>query len=165
MQTIRARACALALATIACAPPSSNGSAEPILEATGPARTAVREQAIASPIRVLTLPAPWDTRNTLIVEPAYYAVSAYSPEVSIGLQGTNVLHHPGDGRPAPQREQQVRGFPALVTQDEGIRSITWAENGVFYALDVECAHPFSDPRCTEDAFIVELANALVEVQP
>lgn len=56
----------------------------------------------------------------------------------------------------------VRGKPALVTVNEGIWSATWIENGVSYALDIECASPDA-PSCASDALVRELAAELVYV--
>jgi hypothetical protein len=56
----------------------------------------------------------------------------------------------------------VRGAPAFVTANEGIWSASWIENGVSYALDVECASPEA-PACASDALVVELASELVYV--
>ncbi|WP_437793364.1 hypothetical protein [Sorangium sp. So ce693] len=56
----------------------------------------------------------------------------------------------------------VRGAPAFVTANEGIWSAAWIENGVSYALDVECASPEA-PACASDALVLELAAELVYV--
>ncbi|WP_437587189.1 hypothetical protein [Sorangium sp. So ce1000] len=56
----------------------------------------------------------------------------------------------------------VRGAPALVTANEGIWSASWIENGVSYALDVECASP-DTPACASDALVLELSSELVYV--
>ncbi|MGK3986146.1 hypothetical protein WME99_24085 [Sorangium sp. So ce136] len=56
----------------------------------------------------------------------------------------------------------VRGKPAFITANEGIWTASWIENGVSYALDVECAAPES-PACASDALVRELAADLVYV--
>ncbi|XYH95267.1 hypothetical protein ACMHYB_46890 [Sorangium sp. So ce1128] len=56
----------------------------------------------------------------------------------------------------------VRGEPAFITANEGIWTASWIENGVSYALDVECAAPES-PACASDALVRELAAELVYV--
>lgn len=55
-----------------------------------------------------------------------------------------------------------RGVPALLTDNEGIKSLTWFESGASFALDVECARS-EDPRCLSADYVVSLANGLTYV--
>jgi hypothetical protein len=86
---------------------------------------------------------------------------ARTPEITVSLKITRLAHkYPGL---APMRgPRDIRGAPAFVTANEGIWSATWMENGVSYALDLECASPDA-PACASDALLLELASELVYV--
>jgi hypothetical protein len=122
-----------------------------------------RAAAMASPVPVLLFAGEWSARSIVTSGAGFYAISAREGELTLSLHATNVVHHPGDGSHA-RREHEVRGQPALVLVNEGIRSVTWSEGAVSYAVEVECARPFEDPRCTEDLFVLGIANALVEAR-
>lgn len=48
-----------------------------------------------------------------------------------------------------------------ITRNDLIVSLSFNAFGAAYVIEVECARPSADPRCTEDDYAVELANALV----
>jgi hypothetical protein len=48
-----------------------------------------------------------------------------------------------------------------ITRNDLIISLSFNAFGAAYVIEVECAKPSTDPRCTEDDYAVELANALV----
>lgn len=50
-----------------------------------------------------------------------------------------------------------------LTRTKGIVGLSFKAFGVAYMLDVECARPMEDVRCTEDAFILELAESLAVI--
>lgn len=56
----------------------------------------------------------------------------------------------------------LRGTPALVTQNEGIWSATWFENGISYTAEIECGDPGS-AACADDRLITALVEDLVYV--
>jgi hypothetical protein len=51
--------------------------------------------------------------------------------------------------------------PYLLSRNHQIITITFNRFGAGYAMDVECAAPMDDPRCTEDGFALELFSKLV----
>jgi hypothetical protein len=53
----------------------------------------------------------------------------------------------------------------LLTRNEGVVTLTFRAYGVAYAVLVECASPFHDPRCTEDDYALGLAAHLGRVAP
>ena len=112
----------------------------------------------------LELPAPYAEVAVRTAGEHFRASSARRDGLTISLHATD-LSHPvltDDelGR-LPPATHEVRGVPARVLSNEGIRSVAWAEGGLDYALEVECARPLDDARCTEDAFVLELAASLV----
>jgi hypothetical protein len=46
-----------------------------------------------------------------------------------------------------------------------IWTASWVEDGVAYALDVECAAAGDDPRCASEAYLLTLVDDLAEVGP
>lgn len=56
----------------------------------------------------------------------------------------------------------IRGTRGNVTQNEGIWSAAWTENGAAYSVEVECDSPGAGP-CADDAFVMRLADGLVYV--
>lgn len=125
---------------------------------------ASRRAVLQSPVPVLLLPSEWSARSTVMSGRGYYAVSARDGELTLSLHATDVVHSRGDGIEARERAHSVRGRPALVLVNDGIRSVTWEEGTTSYVLEVECFRALEDPRCTEEAFVLELAEQLVEVE-
>lgn len=68
---------------------------------------------------------------------------------------------PGD---RPAHRDRLRGVPATVSSNEGVRVATWMEDGVAYMVDVECSRPSEDPRCTQESFVRALVSGLVRVE-
>lgn len=99
--------------------------------------------------------------GTVMAEKSWYAFHAQVNGVTIAIQGTNVAHAypnvaPSDGNTAVRRG---RGH---VTVNEGIRTVSFDEDGVAYAVDVECASA-GDSHCAGDGYVLELTNGLVKV--
>ncbi|WP_437631506.1 hypothetical protein [Sorangium sp. So ce854] len=86
---------------------------------------------------------------------------ARTESMTVSLTMTR-LSHKYPGIPPMRGAHAVRGEPAFITANEGIWSASWVENGVSYALDVECASPEA-PACASDALVRELAAELVYV--
>jgi hypothetical protein len=99
--------------------------------------------------------------GTVMADKSWYAFHAQVNGVTIAIQGTNVVHAypevaPDDGNTVLRRG---RGY---VTVNEGIRTVSFNEEGVAYAVDVECGTA-GDTHCASDAYVLELANGLVKV--
>jgi hypothetical protein len=122
---------------------------------------AVKEKVAAAPLPVLLPPRIDYGRAALIVEAEYYALSAPDGGVTIALQGSKLAYR-WDAIPAQPGRRALRGGTGLVTVNEGIRTASFTENGVAYALDVECA-AHDDPRCADDAFLTALVEGLAFV--
>jgi hypothetical protein len=117
-----------------------------------------------APVPVLAPPDPLDA-PTLVVGPEYYAISARArgeAGATIRVQGTRAAHRV-EGLAPLVGDRAVRGVRGFVTVNEGIRSASWIEDGAAYVVDVECADPFRDPRCTDDTFVLDLAARLAFV--
>lgn len=127
----------------------------------GLAPAAVRAVA-RSPIPVL-VPADAELLKgaALIARANWYSFSARSGGLTVSLSATRVAHR-YEHIPPAAGTRQVRGVGGFVTQNEGIWSVTWVENGASYTLDIECGDS-SDERCRSDAMVVAMSERLVYV--
>ena len=120
----------------------------------------------SSPVAMLVLPEPYAAGSVVTSGPHWAALSFQGDGVTVSLHATDVSHDVLTAEelarlPAP--EASVRGRPARIAVNELIRSVSWDEGPVSYSLEVECARPAEDRRCTEDRFLLELGAQLVEV--
>jgi hypothetical protein len=100
-------------------------------------------------------------RSTFVVKPGWYTLSLHRPGSTIVVTGTRVSHvYPHV--PATPGRDRVRGVPAHVTLNEGIRSASWGEHGAQYSIELECDDPRA-PLCADDAELRALADSLVYV--
>ncbi|AKF05980.1 hypothetical protein [Sandaracinus amylolyticus] len=117
-----------------------------------------------APFPMLLLPAEY-ARGTIVTSgESWVALSYRDDALTISLHATNVAHpvvSDDEVVTAPPPDESVRGEPARVTVNELIRSVAWTEGDVAFALEVECARPEDDARCTERGFVLSLADRLV----
>lgn len=115
-----------------------------------------------SPIPVL-VPTEADLLKgaTLIAKPSWYSFTARSGGLTVTVSATRVAHR-YEHIPPAAGTRSARGAAAFVTQNEGIWSVTWMENGASYTLDLECADG-ADERCKTDAAALGLAEQLAYV--
>ncbi|WP_437285853.1 hypothetical protein [Sorangium sp. So ce406] len=117
--------------------------------------------------RTSQVPVLVPSRRELLAAPVIVAKDhwtsfwARTESLTVSLTMTR-LSHKYPSIPPLRGAHSVRGEPAFVTANEGIWSVSWNENGVSYALDVECASPEA-PACASDALVRELAAELVYV--
>jgi hypothetical protein len=172
---------ALVLAAAACnSPPAPSDSPAPTVVTTKTATPKIvwptarpDEQALAalgddkanvarSPVPVL---APKQTKlenAKVMVDAEYYAINGKVDGATITIQGTRLAHRYKEIGSIPG-DRAMRGSKGFVTVNEGIRSASFLENGAAYSVDVECADPSHDARCTGDAFVLGLVESLVYV--
>lgn len=98
---------------------------------------------------------------TVMAEEHWFAASSRGDGLTVSISATDVVHHQRGVEPATGKDtlRQSLGF---VTQNEGIWSATWRENGASYAATVECESK-DDGRCASSAFIQALVSDLVYV--
>ena len=115
-----------------------------------------------SPVPVL---APKETKlenAKVMVDAEYYAINGKVDGATITIQGTRLAHRYKEIGSIPG-DRPMRSGHGFVTVNEGIRSASFLENGAAYSVDVECADPSHDARCTGDAFVLALVESLVYV--
>lgn len=142
-------------------------SRDPAVTALGPESRASLER---STVPMLVLPAPYAGGSLVMVGPTWTALSYQGDGITITLQATGHWHDmldQGELLEIPSPTSRVRQQPAWETVNELIRSLAWNERGpggdeVAYALEIECARPEHDARCTESTFLATVAHQLVD---
>lgn len=115
-----------------------------------------------SPVPMLAPPEPARLATAVVTTGPHWAA------LSTNHEGLNVsLHVSGQAKvyehiPRFDGTHTVRGKEGFVTQNEGIWSATWIENGVAYSLEIEC-DDFEMPACSGPEPITELAESLIYV--
>lgn len=122
------------------------------------ARAAVPASAV--PVLVPRRPELLDGA-VIVARPQWTSFSARAPDLTVTVMGTPLARR-YQHIPPLRGPRVVRGARALITQNEGIWSATWAERGVTYTLDLECASP-GDAACASDAELLEIADDLAYV--
>jgi hypothetical protein len=89
--------------------------------------------------------------------PHWYAVSMTTLERNVFITGTRLETVVPSIDAPPAKEGTAFG---RVSRDRGIARLTFHRFGVAYTLEVECAAPRTDPKCTSDEYILSLAQAL-----
>jgi len=115
-----------------------------------------------SPVPVLAPKAPSMLRDAVLTTGDHWsALSTREDGLTLAVQasGTAVRH---EGIGPVRGNRSIRGTRGFVTQETGIWSATWIENGVAYSADLECAVA-GDDRCASEAFLMELVEGLVFV--
>ncbi len=156
---------------LACAGPAASdpGPAALTAPAQGGALAAMTPEARdvvgSASVPFLLLPPPYAEVAVATSGPRWSALSARAGELTVSLHGSDLAHDAQLTLAEVQRAEptaSVRGARARVLVNEGIRSVAWNERGVDWSLEVECFHPDTDARCSEDAFLLDLASRLEE---
>jgi hypothetical protein len=111
-----------------------------------------------SPVPVLAPTNVTFERPTFVIGAEYYALTGRVAGATLAIQGTRAAHR-YEGIAPLAGDRVLRGVRGFVSVNEGIRTMSWMENGVAYSLDVECARP-SDERCSSDTFALDLVEHL-----
>jgi hypothetical protein len=99
--------------------------------------------------------------GTIIVEQSFYAFNVRAGGITVTVQGTRPSIKVEGVAPNPGNVA-LRSGKGFVTENEGIRTTSFVENGIAYSVDVEC-EDLKDTRCASDRFVVDLTNGLVYV--
>lgn len=92
---------------------------------------------------------------TVTTGPHWYAVSLDGEAHDVYVSGTRLEFEVPSVKLPAERAEDFR-----ITRNELIASLAFNAWGAAYVIEVECARPSEDTRCTEDDYIVELANDL-----
>jgi hypothetical protein len=110
------------------------------------------------------------TTPTLVVEGEYFALTGRVEDASsharatVSIQGTRAAHRYESVDPVSGTRDLARGatIRGLVSNNEGIRTASWIENGTAYSVDVECSE-HTDLRCQGDEFLLSVVAQLTFV--
>ncbi|PRQ07850.1 hypothetical protein [Enhygromyxa salina] len=111
----------------------------------------------AAPLPVLIPPDPLDD-IVVVTGEHWYSFRGDRDGITIVVQGSG-LARVFPGMRGATGEQLVRGRPAFVSVNEGIRHAAWIEHGVAYSVEIECADQQA-PQCADSAAITQLAEQL-----
>lgn len=139
---------------------------DPVAVAVESPRVAQLPQASQETLRQARLPLLLPSDRALLANaivmagPHFSALSAQGDGWSLSISGTDHRHELAEELAPPAPTDQVRGAPATFTQNDGIRTVTWDEAGLAWAVDVECFDVENDPRCASDDFVRGIAEHL-----
>jgi hypothetical protein len=120
---------------------------------------AARAELARAPVPMLVVDEPALLRAAVVTTgPHWAALSAKDGDLTVVLHGTRLAHDYPE-IPEARGKSLVRGRPAFVTENEGIVSASWLEDGVAYSLELECFER-SDARCQGDGHLLVLAERL-----
>lgn len=88
--------------------------------------------------------------------PQWYAVSMSTSESNVFITGTRLE----TVIPSIQVRSTETTQPRRIARVRGIARLDFHRFGAAYTLEVECAAPQTDPRCTGDDYILSLADGL-----
>jgi hypothetical protein len=157
------------------APPPSPEEAKLVVnEVVWPDAAAIDRAALgalperaASHVRSSRVPVLLPAREALlavasvVAKELWTSASMRAEGVTLTVTASRASHRvPGVGPTKGNRA--LRGTHGFVSQNEGIWSASWIENGVAYSVEVECASPEA-PRCADEVFVTEVANDLAYV--
>ncbi|MBN8614438.1 MAG: hypothetical protein J0L92_27805 [Deltaproteobacteria bacterium] len=127
-----------------------------------------REALARAGFPVLLFPARYRSQVITAEGEPWAAVNATDDGLHLSLHGSARAHSvlsEEEVANLPTPRTLVRGGPAWVTLNEQIRSVAWHEGAIAWSLEVECDRPFDDTRCTEEDFVLRLAESLERVDP
>jgi hypothetical protein len=88
----------------------------------------------------------------------YAAAMETDDDVEVYIRGNRMAYEiPGMQIPEAARRAAEN---YTLTRTDGIVTVSWRSFGVSYSLELECPEPTRDPRCTEDAFALDVAEHL-----
>lgn len=143
-------------------------TAQPPSNTSAIAQLPAAQQAAVKQAKVTVLVPPVAqpmAESNVAVQDTHYSLTQPATGLTMSLTGSvATVRRPESGAigPPPAAAGTVRGVPVYVSENEGIKTATWIENGTAYALDLECASA-DDKRCVSSDYILDLVRSLVNV--
>lgn len=118
-----------------------------------------REQVGQSPVPVLLPDDDGLLQNAhLTLGDAWYVASMSDDDHTVVFNGTRRAHLEPRHGAAKEGHDEGRDIDHNLTRTHGIVSLSFEAFGVAYAIDVECAKPLHDERCTENDYVISMAE-------
>ncbi len=92
----------------------------------------------------------------------WFAAAIGFEEHDVSITGTRMFYFvPGV---SDIKKEKIEGAnDHILSRESGIVNLSFQWFGVSYFIEVACARPFEDVRCTEDAYVMDLAESLAVV--
>lgn len=94
----------------------------------------------------------------VVTGPHWYSARMNGPGHSLYIQGNRAAFGHDMGL-TDEQKKAVKNF--TVYRTHAIPTLAFNRFGVAYTIDVECARPLEDSRCTEDEYVLSIAEGLV----
>lgn len=92
----------------------------------------------------------------------WFAAAIGFEEHDVAITGTRMFYFV-PGVSDMQKEKVEGANDHVLTRESGIVNLSFQWFGASYFIEVACARPFEDVRCTEDAYVMDLAESLAVV--
>ncbi len=92
----------------------------------------------------------------------WFAAAIGFEEHDVSITGTRMFYFV-PGVSDMQKETIEGANDHVLTRESGIVNLSFQWFGASYFIEVACARPFEDVRCTEDAYVMDLAESLAVV--
>lgn len=92
----------------------------------------------------------------------WFAAAIGFEEHDVSITGTRMFYFV-PGVSDMQKEEIEGANDHVLTRESGIVNLSFQWFGASYFIEVACARPFEDVRCTEDAYVMDLAESLAVV--
>lgn len=152
-----------AVFAVGCAGPPAPGTEASRVPATAqpPAAGQVTARSGLTVLVPEALARQESTGPGFVVGQDHYFLSQPDEQMTMSLTGSVVSRDEASIKVNPGKPAgMLRGVPVYVTENEGIKTATWIENGTAYALDIECASD-RDERCVSADYILNVVKGLV----
>jgi hypothetical protein len=132
--------------------------ATPRVDALAPEARAAIDQ---SRLPILLPSDPAFLRAAIITHgPHFSALSSSHDSITLSVAATDARFENAEEMAPMQPVDQVRGQPATFAVNDMIRTVSWDEAGLAWAVDVECADPERDARCASDDYLRSIVEGL-----
>lgn len=137
-------------------------AAHPTMDAPDALPLAQRQRLAASTLPVL-LPGSMTpaqlAAGVVTTGPHWYALSSTHDGVTLYLQGTRTTVEHGQVA-LDEAGDEIARQPYVISRTHQITTLSFERFGLGYHLDVECARPESDSRCTQDDYARSLHESM-----
>lgn len=140
-------------------------AAHPLSSVPGALPESQRERLASSPLPVLMPGAMTDPQlahGAVTTGSNWYALSSTHDGVTLYMQGSRTTVEHGQIA-IDEAGETLTQKPYVISRNHQVITISFTRFGLGYHLDVECAKPQSDVRCTQDDYVLSLYESMALV--